>query len=184
MISFSWTQCLWGFVLACQSWKHTEAIWAREWQNKNVFWWKFTYQQPWLKGTTGIQSQCGRPSLLKRRFTLSVHGELIPLPTFLPCYLSLSYWFIGAFLNIKDRSYYIYCKFFGHLIICLVTLWSCKYIGALIAYIFSFTVSMVGALLREALSKPKIIFLQSIIFWYIYYLFFILRSHIHLECVQ
>lgn len=122
-------------------------------------------------------------SIKRKIYSLSTWGTYTSAN--FPSMLFVSFLLIyRSFFNIKDRSYYIYCKFFGHLIICLVTLWSCKYIGALIAYIFSFTVSMVGALLREALSKPKIIFLQSIIFWYIYYLFFILRSHIHLECVQ
>lgn len=47
--------------------------------------------------------------------------------------------------------------------------------GTLIAYIFPFIGSVIGAFFREALSQSKIIFLQIsyIIFWYIYCLFFI-----------
>lgn len=130
------------------------------------------------------RNQCDCPSLLEGKiYSLSSWG--IYISANFSSMLFVSFLLIyRSFFYIKDRNYYIYCKFFGHLVICLVTLWSCKYTRALIAYIFSFIVSTVGDLLREAFSNPKIIPLQSIIFWYIYYLFFILRSHIHLTCIQ
>lgn len=60
-------------------------------------------------------------------------------------------------------------KFFCHLVIYLATLWSPKYTGVLVAYIFSFIVSGVGALLREAFSNLKnyIFSISYINFWYI-----------------
>lgn len=72
---------------------------------------------------------------------------------------------------------------FCRLVIYFVALWSPKCTGVLVAYIFSFRVSGVGALVREAFSKPKLYFSISPyhLFGILYGLFFIFRSHIHLK---
>jgi len=74
------------------------------------------------------------------------------LVTFLLIYRSSFY--------IKESSCLLYniAKFSCHLLICLVTLWSPKYTGVLVAFIFSFVVSGVGALLREDFFNPKLYF--------------------------
>lgn len=97
-----------------------------------------------------------------------------------------------SFLLIYRGSFYIkdnelsvtyVTTLFCHLVIYFVALWSPECMGVLVAYVFSFRVSGVGALVKEDISKPKLYFSISPyhLFGILYGLFFIFRSHIRLK---
>lgn len=147
-------------MLACQLWRHTEAIWTREWQHKNVLWWKSISSSPDWRAKKAFRSQCNCPGLLEGKiYSLSAQGIYISAN-----FSSVvSYWFIGTLFILRTGIVIYIANFGGQLVICLVNVWSFKYIGSLIAYIFPFIGSVIAAFFREALSNPKLYFYKSLI---------------------
>lgn len=132
--------------------------------------------------TRQLDAPVNAPGRLKGKTLLEHWGNFISLSTFLPCYLSLSYWFTGALFILRTGAVcYICCKMFlssCHLSYNIMASLIYKSFSCLYIFIYSFWGWSLG-LGSPSLVQDYIFSISCIIFQFILW-FITFKFHIHL----